>query len=147
MEQQKQLQSKEAEVLAKKEAAKEKRRLARLKRKADTALDKEIDTAVKEVASERVQSTSDVSVPQAPPAKVKRQRKVRNPEEPPTWFSRYIEGVKREQSIGEKKPVKQIQQEAQQEAKTKWENGIVRDRVQNEMDSHMNRMYGMIFSR
>lgn len=84
---------------------------------------------------------------QAPPAKVKRQRKVRNPEEPPTWFSRYIEGVKREQSIGEKKPVKQIQQEAQQEAKTKWENGIVRDRVQNEMDSHMNRMYGMIFSR
>lgn len=141
-------QEQEAAALAKKEAAKEKRRQARLKRKADQALDKEIDTAVKEVASERPTSTSEVEVPQAPPAKVKKARKARNPAEPPTWFSKYIEGVKREQSSsGEKKPVKQIQQEAQQEAKAKWDNGMVRDRLQNEVDGHMNRMYSMIFGR
>ncbi len=136
----------EQEALAKKEAAKEKRRLARQKRKADQMLANEIDTAVKEV-SKRAESTSEVSVPQAPPAKVKKPRKVRNPDEPPTWFSKYIEGVKREQSVGEKKPVKQIQQEAQEVAKAKWDNGMVRDRLQNEVDSHMNRMYSMIFGR
>jgi hypothetical protein len=145
--QQQQQQEQEAAALAKKEAAKEKRRQARLKRKADQSLDKEIDTAVQQVQSERPQTTSEVEVPQAPPAKVKKSRKPRNPADPPTWFSKYIEGVKREQSVGEKKPVRQIQQEAHAEAKTKWDDGMVRDRLQNEVDSHMNRMYSMIFGR
>jgi len=77
----------------------------------------------------------------------KKPRAVRD-DNPPAWFQKYIEGVKREQShTGEKKPVKQIQQEAEQEAKSKWENGLVRDRLKNEVDSHMNRMYSMIFAR
>lgn len=120
---------------AKKEAAKEKRRLAKEKRKAEEPpqdeVSKEIDQEVKKL----------VKIP-----KPKKARVVRG-DNPPAWFQKYIEGVKREQAhtTSEKKPVKQIQQEAEQEAKSKWENGLVRDRLQNEVDGHMNRMYSMIF--
>ena len=119
-------------LTAKKEAAKEKRRLAKEKRKAETDdIAQEIDKEVKNL----------VKTP-----KPKKARVVRG-EDPPAWFQKYIEGVKREQahSTTEKKPVKQIQQEAQEEAKTKWDNGLVRDRLQNEVNGHMNRMYSMIF--
>jgi hypothetical protein len=116
---------------AKKEAAKEKRRLAKEKRKAESEIEKEIETEVKNL----------VKTP-----KPKKARVVHG-DNPPAWFEKYIEGVKREQahSTSEKKPVKQIQQEAQEEAKTKWDNGLVRDRLQNEVNGHMNRMYSMIF--
>lgn len=117
-------------LTAKKEAAKEKRRIAKEKRKADD-LTEEIDKEVKNL----------LKTP-----KPKKARVVRS-DDPPAWFQKYIEGVKREQahSTSEKKPVKQIQQEAHEEAKTKWDNGLVRDRLQNEVNGHMNRMYSMIF--
>lgn len=104
------------------------------KRKKEKVLDTEIDKAVEEVTAEP-----------AKPVKERKPRKKYNPEDPPKWFQKYLEGVKREQD--QKKPVKQIQQEAEVEAKTRWENGMVRDRVRNEVDSHMNRMYSMIFNR
>lgn len=120
-------------LTAKKEAAKEKRRLAKEKRKAQETDDisQEIEKEVKNL----------VKTP-----KPKKARVVHG-EDPPAWFQKYIEGVKREQahSTTEKKPVKQIQQEAHEEAKTKWDNGLVRDRLQNEVNGHMNRMYNMIF--
>lgn len=130
-EKQKQEEEKQQALLAKKEAAKEKRRIAKEKRKAEQELSKEIDQEVSNL----------VKTP-----KPKKARVVRG-DNPPAWFQKYIEGVKREQShaTSEKKPVKQIQQEAEQEAKSKWENGLVRDRLQNEVDGHMNRMYSMIF--
>jgi hypothetical protein len=104
------------------------------KRKKEKVLDTELDKAVEEVTAEP-----------AKPVKERKPRKKYNPEDPPKWFQKYLEGVKREQD--QKKPVKQIQQEAEVEAKSKWENGMVRDRVRNEVDSHMNRMYSMIFNR
>lgn len=122
-------------ALAKKEAAKEKRRLAKEKRKAEEPVQDEVATEIDKEVKKLVK------IPKPKKARVV------NGENPPVWFQKYIEGVKREQShsTSEKKPVKQIQQEAEQEAKSKWENGLVRDRLQNEVDSHMNRMYSMIF--
>jgi hypothetical protein len=124
-------EEKQQALLAKKEAAKEKRRIAAEKRKAEQTLSKEIEQEV----------TNLIKTPKAKKARVVRG------DNPPGWFQKYIEGVKREQShsTADKKPVKQIQQEAEQEAKSKWGNGLVRDRLQNEVDGHMNRMYGMIF--
>lgn len=70
-----------------------------------------------------------------------------NKSDPPQWFKKYVEGVKQEQTKlnGDKKPVKQVRQEAGEEAETKWKDNHTRDRVTHEVDSHMNRMYGMIF--
>lgn len=121
-------EEKQQALLAKKEAAKEKRRLAKEKRKGD-----EIDQAVDNL----------VKIPKPKKAKVVRG------EDPPSWFQKYIEGVKREQSQNhsDKKPVKQIQLEATEMAAEKWKDGLVRDRVQNELDSHASRMYSMIFNR
>ncbi len=127
---------------AKKEERKQKRKLAALKRK---ELTQDIDQAVLQVQSEKPHSSESASVPELPKPKVKRTRMKRNPEDPPAWFQKYMEGVAREQ--GDKKPVKQIQQEAQELAKSKWEDGLVRDRLTNEVDAHMNRMYSMIFGR
>lgn len=121
---------------AKKAAAKEKRALKRKQKEEDT-LTQEIDTAVQEVVTEK----------QEAPPKIKKVKTKPTQEDPPPWFRKYIEGVKQEQaqSKKEKTPKKQIQQEAQEEAKTKWGDGLVRDRLRNEVDGHMNRMYGMIF--
>ena len=125
---QEEIAAKEAEILAKKEAAKEKRRLAREAKK-NTTVDEQIDQEVAKVAKKpRTSKDTDHT--------------------PPAWFQKYVEGVKKEQARHEKekKPVKQIQQEATQVAQSKWEDGFVRDRLRNEVDGHMNRMYSMIFS-
>jgi hypothetical protein len=69
--------------------------------------------------------------------------------EPPQWFNKYVEGVKKEEAVqkAEKVPAKQVKQEAQEVAQKSWNDGLTRDRVSNEVDSHMNRMYSMIFKR
>ena len=69
--------------------------------------------------------------------------------EPPAWFNNYVKGVKMEESkiSTEKKPVKIIKEEAKSAAAAHWNNNDTRDRVSNEVDNHMNRLYGMIFSR
>lgn len=68
---------------------------------------------------------------------------------PPQWFTKYIEGVEKERAAlkEQKVPAKEIKQAAQETASKSWENGLTRDRVQNEIDSHMNRMYSMIFNK
>lgn len=123
--------AKEAEIAAKKEAAKEKRRLAREAKK-NATVDEQIDQEVAKVTKKpRISKSTNTD------------------HTPPAWFQKYVEGVKKEQARHEKekKPVKQIQQEASQVAQTKWDDGFVRDRLRNEVDGHMNRMYSMIFSR
>ena len=68
--------------------------------------------------------------------------------EPPAWFAKYIEGVKHEEArlVKTKKPKKEIKQEAKQKAADSWNDGLTRDRVAAEVDSHMNRLYSMIFT-
>lgn len=79
----------------------------------------------------------------------KKKRAKRDPAEAPIWFQKYLEGVKKEQAEASstKVPRKQIQEEAKQLADEKWKDGMVRDRVQNELDHHASRMYSMIFGR
>ena len=149
------LQAKEAELkaaedalLAKKQAQKEKRRLQREAKKLQTP-------------PESVTTTEDVPMKKAP---VKRKRKEQTideqvdeavnklsqtEEEPPAWFRKYVAGVKNEERMHQepKKPKKEVAREANAMAEQQWGNGLVRDRVRNEVDKHMSRMYQMIFNR
>ena len=85
--------------------------------------------------------------PKEPPKKKK--RVFRDPTLPPIWFSKFMEGVKKEELIQKEQKVsmKSLKTEAQEAAKKSWDDGLTRDRVNNEIDNHMSRMYSMIFSR
>lgn len=41
----------------------------------------------------------------------------------------------------EKVPAKKVKEEAKEAATKSWNHGLTRNRVQNEVDSHMSRMY------
>jgi len=131
----------ETKIVEKKAMAAEKRRLAK-------------------EAKKQVILTPEPSIPESPdvdvaePVKEKKTRKrksitVIDPDEvePPKWFSKYVEGVKQEQNIHsqERKPKKQVKVEANEDAKTQWQDGHTRDRLNNELNNHAARMYGMIF--
>lgn len=78
-------------------------------------------------------------------------KRAKKENEPPVWFKKYVEDVQKEKaSIGGEVSKKQeniIKTEALKVAKKSWQSGFTRDRVQGEVDNHMNRMYGMIFGR
>jgi len=86
------------------------------------------------------------AVETAEPVKAKKLRAPRqkkDPTIPPQWFAKYVEGVKAEQATlkPEKVGKKKIKAEAKETASKSWNNGLTRNRVQNEVDSHMSRMY------
>jgi hypothetical protein len=85
------------------------------------------------------------------PVEKKRKREVKKSNDPPEWFKKYVEGVQKEKAATggdvSKKQETIIKNEALKVAQKSWDSGFTRDRVQNEVDSHMNRMYSMIFSR
>ena len=80
--------------------------------------------------------------------KPKRVRVKKDPTVAPQWFNKYVESVQKErQQLSETKvPAKQLKIESQEVAKKRWEDGLTRDRVHDEMNNHMGRMYKMIFS-
>lgn len=88
--------------------------------------------------------------PAPEPKKRKRESKPKS-NDPPEWFKKYVEGVQKEKAAAggdvSKKQETIIKNEALKVAQKSWDSGFTRDRVQNEVDSHMNRMYSMIFSR
>lgn len=129
-EKQKAIEAKEAEIAAKKQARAEKRKMKKEEKEIDVAVEK----AVEEVEPK--------------PKKVRRTVK-RDESVPPVWFERFVEGAKMEEAqiAAEKKPIKQVKAEAKEVAQAHWGNGVTRDRVNNEMNSHMNRMYSMIFRK
>lgn len=139
---------KEEEMLAKEKTLaeekklllKEKRRQARLAKKNSVPETPEEPKTEEEPKEEQKEVEEVVN---------KRKRARKNPADPPAWFQKYVEGVKKEQSkhVDQKVPQKQVKFEAQAAAKKSWDNGLTRDRVKNEVDQHMNRMYSMIFSR
>ena len=102
-------------------------------------LEKEIEKAVDEAIEEK----------EPKPKKVKVQKAKKDDTVPPAWFERFVEGAKMEEAqiSAEKKPLKQVKAEAKEVAHAHWGNGVTRDRVNNEMNSHMNRMYSMIFRK
>lgn len=70
-------------------------------------------------------------------------------EEPPKWFKKYMTSVKMEENLikSDRQPVKKVKLDAQETAHKEWQNGLTRDRVRNEIDGHMSRMYSQIFGR
>lgn len=80
---------------------------------------------------------------------VKSIKDIEKESEPPAWFKKYIEGVQREKKMqsGEKVPKKQLKEEAEGLAQKSWEDGLTRDRVNDELGNHMSRMHRMIFGR
>jgi len=125
-EKQKEIEAKEAAIAEKKKARAEKRKAS-----------KEIDTAVEEALTEEPK-----------PKKVKRVLK-RDESVPPVWFEKFVESAKLEESkiAADKKPAKVVKEEAKVAAQAQWSDGYTRDRVNQQVDNHMSKLYGMIFTR
>ena len=111
----------------------------------------EIEEPVKE--PETVEQISESPTLVEEPEKPKKTRKIKpkteskstqSSTEPPVWFQKYVAGVQKEKadSVGEvtKKQAKEIKTEALKTAHKSWQSGVTRERVQGEVDSHMNRM-------
>ena len=128
-EKQKEIEAKEAAIAEKKKARAE-------KRKASKEIDTAVDKAVEEVAEE------------PKPKKVKRVLK-RDESVPPVWFERFVESAKMEESkiAADKKPAKVVKEEAKVAAQAQWSDGYTRDRVNQQVDQHMGKLYSMIFAR
>lgn len=110
----------------------------------------EVKTETKEEVKEEVKPEEvkeEVQEPKAKKPRAPRQKK--DPTVPPQWFAKYVEGVKKEQATlkTEKVAPKQIKEEAKEAASKSWNNGLTRNRVENEVNGHMSRMYSMIFSK
>lgn len=82
------------------------------------------------------------------PKKVKRVLK-RDESVPPVWFEKFVESAKLEESkiAADKKPAKVVKEEAKVAAQAQWSDGYTRDRVNQQVDNHMSKLYGMIFTR
>lgn len=149
----------EEAIIAKKEAQKEKRRLARLNKKANTesvatpsepaTIDSSEATLVQDKPKRTRKRKQDSIDEQIDQAVEKLPKKSKKDDAPPEWFKKYVAGVKNEESHHQspRKAKKAITKEANQVAAQQWNNGLVRDRVRNEVDQHMSRMYQMIFNR
>lgn len=129
---------KEEAAAAKKEAAKLKRKLARESKKEVQQLTTPATT--ESIGSVEEEIEAGIRAPVAKKARVE--------SNPPTWFTQYVAGVKKEEAklSKEKKPQRQIKKEAIDAAEHQWNDGFTRDRVRNEVDNHMSRMYQMMFS-
>lgn len=116
----------------------------------------EIEEPVKEV--ENIEQICESPTLVDEPEKPKKTRKMKpkneskssqTSTEPPVWFQKYVAGVQKEKadSVGQvtKKQAKEIKTEALKTAHKSWQSGVTRDRVQGEVDSHMNRMYCIVF--
>jgi hypothetical protein len=72
-------------------------------------------------------------------------------DDPPSWFKNYLlDEAKRRNEDKEKKsrvPMSEVKKDAHEKAQVKWNDGLTRDRVTNEVNSHMNRLYSQIHGR
>lgn len=171
---QKELLQKEAELKAleeKKKAQNEKRKLKRAEKKLTSvtppaSVTESVESMMVETTPKPKKSRSKKKVtieeqvdqevaklntpePSPEPEINEKKKRSRNEDDPPAWFRKYVAGVKNEESMlrSPKKPKREVAKEADQVAAQQWGNGLVRDRVRNEVDQHMSRMYQMIFNR
>lgn len=74
--------------------------------------------------------------------------KVEDNDEPPKWFMNYVAGMKNVQNeVAETKKTKRVlKTESQDYAKQQWKKPDVRQRVTDNVDSHLSKMYRQIFS-
>lgn len=125
------------------EAAEAKKEAMKLKRKLTREAKKQVATppaTESSVGSLEEEIEAGIREPAA--------KKARTEDGPPVWFKQYVAGVKKEEAkvSKDKKPQRQIKQEAIDVAEHQWNDGFTRDRVRNEVDNHMSRMYQMMFS-
>ena len=117
--------------LQKKAAANERRKLARLAKK---------NTPPPSEASDTTSNAIDVAVEELKPKKQVR---------PPAWFKQFVNNVKQEEA--EAAPIKRakttVTKEVNKIANEKWQDGHVRDQVQDETSRHQQSMYSMIFGK
>jgi hypothetical protein len=72
-------------------------------------------------------------------------------DEPPSWFKAYLHEEQKRRNAD--KPKKErasapaVKQAAEVQAAVKWSDGLTRDRVNNEVNGHMNRLYAQIHGR
>ena len=127
---QKEIEEKEAAIAEKKKARAEKRKM----KKDEVEIEKAVDEAIEEKEPK--------------PKKVKRVLK-RDESVPPVWFEKFVESAKMEESkiAADKKPAKMVKEEAKAVAQAQWSDGYTRDRVNQQVDNHMSKLYGMIFAR
>ena len=126
------------------EAAKEEKKKARAAARVEKRKAKEIEVAVEEAVAEAPKEVA--------PVKAKKQRVIkpkRDDSVPPAWFEKFVESAKMEESkiAADKKPAKQIKEEAKTVAQAQWQDGYTRDRVNQQVDNHMSKLYGMIFRK
>jgi hypothetical protein len=97
----------------------------------------------KEVSEATEESGTETSQP--PLKKVK----VDEEGEPPAWFKKYVEGVKKEENTlkVKKSSKKVVKKDAHETASKKWKEPLTRGRVENEVSNHMSRMYTTMFGR
>lgn len=129
---------KEAEIEKKKAEQREKRRLKKERVQEPTPSADGISEAVDEAVE-----VKEVKVRKPKKAKVVTEKI----DEPPAWFKKYIEGHEMEKNSlsKEKRPVNEIKKESKQVASQAWADDLTRDRVNQERDNHMSRMYSSIF--
>jgi colicin import membrane protein len=141
-EKQKEIEAKEAAIAAKKQARAEKRKMKKE--------EKEIDVAVEKAVPKKtlIEKIMEPLMEEPKPKKVKRTVK-RDESIPPVWFEKFVESAKMEESkiAAEKKPAKQVKEEAKAVAQAQWSDGYTRDRVNQQVDAHMGKLYSMIFAR
>ncbi len=84
-----------------------------------------------------------------PPKKIVIHEGIQTTDEPPLWFKRWHEDERKRKAKGNNERVSAtvLRQEAHTQANSQWQNGHTRDRVINEVDGHMDRLYKMIHSR
>jgi hypothetical protein len=128
-------------------APKKKRTKSQETMNTDQRIDFEVEQVTKTPTKKGKRKVAADGIPEELDIGVKNKKVKRDETEPPKWFKQYVSSVKKEESSlsKDKKPKKMIAEEAEVQASEQWKNGMVRDRVRNEVDGHMNRMYSMIF--
>ena len=134
----------EEKLKARREAAKERRKQKKLE-KLQQESEEQPEPAQKPIKAPEHVITPEPSLTEEP--KKKKPRIKRDPNDPPQWFTKFVETGKQELNLqaAEKKPKKIVREEAQVDAKQQWQDGFTRDRVTNEINNHVQRMYSMMF--
>lgn len=91
-----------------------------------SSIDSQIDEAIKEELPKKIEDS-----------------------EPPAWFKSIVHNFMREDSkiSGDKKPKKQIKEEADEVANIQWNKPDTRKRIGDQLDNVHNKMFKMMFGR
>ena len=118
----------------------------------ETPKEEKIETPItsetpKVEALEKIEAPKEVTAPVKKAKKVKVEAQTQTDENPPLWFKNYVIGVKEEQAKinNSKIPKKQVRIEANDIAQKQWQQPVTRERVQNSVNNHMQKMYSMVF--